>query len=428
MKELKVRVRQDGSILLEGMSTYEIVYLDREKSPYQLTQLTYVENDIVADTTAPRGSFVYVVLKDSEDEVSSKEDLETMAEVDSNSNLEKFEDKEEAPMNSLFGAITSYFDSKPDIPEKIKKIETTKVVLRPEGLDQKKALFLGSADYTRSISILEVLLDLEEKKGPLYKNFDVTIGMGQSSIICALINVATPVKEILDWWMNSWGSVFSNDFLSFLKRRFYRFPRGFLRKGYSMDEAKKELRKVLTRDRECKIPYVFQDMHNDIYMPAVDANRDYFPYMKNTTPDLPIIDALMDVAINPLYFYPSHTVKNKSLYLGKITRQFDMNVLFNNQKMEITSVVAPPRQFVHSKSLDGAQRGEQSMIFQDLFDEVVYNLTKDYYDKGQYKQNEHKVDYYETERIDLPRQHSTRQYAKDLAIKSGKKYNYKRYA
>lgn len=218
----------------------------------------------------------------------------------------------------------------------INQIESAEF-LKPKGLDGQNVLVLPHVGYTRSLSVLECLKGLEVKQNkPIHQIFDVINGNGYSSIIAASLAKGFSIEKIKEFWLGDWKKLHEPNFIERLKLAIH--PKK--KYGYSVANAKKKLSDFFKQTDDVRIQYCFKDLSTEVYLPSIYGRlKEGKVYSISETPNLPIVDALMDTALDPFSFDAKETVKGKGLPL--CISDSELSILLNNKNVLVTKVESP---------------------------------------------------------------------------------------
>lgn len=294
------------------------------------------------------------------------------------------------------------------------RVETASA-LKPRNLGNQQVLVLPAVGYTRSLSILQCLIELEAKLGKkVSEQFNVIAATGDSSIIAAYAALGLNLNDLKDWWVHHWANAYRVGFLDSAIRRLDNInPFSKPKYGYSVKKAKKILRDLFSGGLD-RLQKKFYDMETEVYLPAVYSKyKESFAYTKVTSEQLPIVDALMDIALDPFHFDVVQTIKNKGIPLP--IKDVELRVMQENKNVIITKIDVPYLHIDHG-DLNHATAKDLAPAIRDLSDFEKKLSTEAHAQNFDVKRAK-----YECNEIDrsIPK-NSTRLSAINAAIEAGK--------
>lgn len=223
---------------------------------------------------------------------------------------------------------------------KKKEIEISEIeeanFLKPAGVNGT-VLVMPDVGFTRSLSIIECLSELERSQNKsIYEMYDFINGSGNSSIIACALALGKTAQELKTFWIEEWSKAYTVNFSDRISKSLS-VKKKF---GYSVKKARKILENYFKKGESVKDQYKLSDLKTEIYQPSIYGRlKEGTFYSQGKNPDMPIVDVLMDTAIDPHHFDAVETVKGKGVPL--MIYDSELNLLVQNQDCYVTKVSAP---------------------------------------------------------------------------------------
>jgi hypothetical protein len=253
----------------------------------------------------------------------------------------------------------------------IKDVETANA-LKPKNLNKRNVLYLPYVGYTRSLSIIQCLVEMEKKTGKqLYELYDVISGSGDSAIIAACCALGKTAEEIKTFFINDWVKAYQANLIERSLRKVDDLniltPKKY---GFSSSKARSILKDFFkVSSSNGYIQNKFYDLKTEVYFLVIYSRfKESFAYTKATSENLPIVDALMDVCLNPFDFNQSETVKGKGIPM--FVPDMELLVLQENKEVNLTKIDVPYLHKDHG-SLNHAGLKELAPVIRDQSDFIT---------------------------------------------------------
>ena len=250
------------------------------------------------------------------------------------------------------------FKDKESFLPKSKEIEQS-TFLKPKGV-KGSILIMPDVGYTRTLSIIECLIAIEESQNKqIHEMYDIINGSGNSSILSLALALGKPMQEIKNFWLEKWILAYTVGITDRVKKTLSVKKRF----GYSVKKAKKILEEFFKKNDFLEKQYKLSDLKTEIYQPSIYGRlKEGTFYSQGKNPDLPIVDVLMDTAIDPYHFDAVETVKNKGIPL--MIYDSELMLLLQNGNCSVTKINAP-YPHVDYGSLNNATSSELSLPERD---------------------------------------------------------------
>ena len=281
----------------------------------------------------------------------------------------------------LFHVSRFFANSQLKRQDKIKgligNIETAKA-LHPTHLNKKHVLCLPSVEFTRSLSIIQCLIEMEQTLGKkIHEQYDVISATGDSSIIAVACGLGEELNSLKEFWVTEWRQAYTANILDKALRSIQSFNvMGKNKSGFSAKKAKKILSNFLKIGDNVSIQKTFHDLKTEVYLPALFARmKETFAYTKATSKDLPLCDALADLCLNPMYFDIKETVNGKGIPLN--IKDSELFITQGNKGVLLTKIEVP---YLHTDygNLDHATDKELAPVIKDSYDFLTKIYTENH--------------------------------------------------
>jgi len=315
-------------------------HLDTNKTQCQICDLSFEsvrsEYNRVHPNAQSDGNYIVMEIMDQESNLPA---------VPRTSFVEKFKEKA-LTTSEMFGLAISKREKQ---LATIKKDVEESLAMSPKGFNGKQVLYMPDVGYTRSFSIIESLKMLEDEFGErISKRYDIISGSGGSSIIAICLSIGMSVSEIKTFWIEKWINAYKVG----AKDRLFRSLTIKKVYGFRVKKAKSILESFFGENM------TMSDLESEVHLLAMFGRyKETQIYSKLETPNVNIIDVLMDTAIDPTHFDAKETVEGKGTPLT--VNDLELNILLNNKSVLLTKMEVP---FLHSDygNLNNATAAELS--------------------------------------------------------------------
>jgi hypothetical protein len=240
--------------------------------------------------------------------------------------------------------------------------------LRPENLNNQNVLVLPSVGYTRSLSIIQCLIELEAKLGKkIHEHYQLINGTGDSAIIATCCALGMDLNDVKTFFINEWSKAYQVSFLGTILRVIdNKIPMTKNKYGFSVKKARSILSNLFKQSNDISLQKKFYDLKTEVYLPAVfSKNKESVAYTKVTSEKVPLTDALMDVCLDPLHFDVIETIKGKGIPLP--IKDIELRIMQENKDALITKIDVPYMHLDHG-DLNHATSKELAHVMRDLND------------------------------------------------------------
>lgn len=311
---------------------------------------------------------------------SKKISMEIMEESEDIDKMIEHEESQEQPQLPQAGLSKYGYLFKPSrIWDKAREDKITKTnnilarvelasSLRPKNLNNQNVLVLPSVGLTRSLSIIQCLIELEAKLGKkVHEQYDLIAGTGDSAIIAICCALGMDLNETKRFFVNDWAKAYEVSFFGSLVRRLDNInPMSKPKYGFFVKKAKSILCQLLKDSKDESMQRKFYDLKTEVYLPAIFSKyKESVAYTKVTSENLPLVDALMDVCLDPFHFDVTQTIKDKGIPLP--IKDIELRIMQENRNVIITKIDVPYLHMDHG-NLDHATAKELAPAIRDLGD------------------------------------------------------------